>query len=473
MKPISNILITLLVCLTWSACSSDRNDDFNELAFAPESIYGKNLRFSASSDISKWFIDIYPTANGLTTVAPEKSWKVENPYCAYTKVDDNKAKFSLEYVLYTEDMTVLHVYELVLLFTSEHGGTYEGLHEYEMNGIELSERCSGSFAFDTGDVPPPSEEDKDEGEILLSTPTVSNIATSSVHIEGNIVATDVSVQEQGICYGTIPLPTLNDNYKKSATSNISIDLEGLTENTSYNVRLYAKVDGKVKYGKTAQFTTKEENKDEEKASTIKAVITKYELNCNTQEQTITFHGERGEIAQDKTLSVGFCASTSPEPNITDISFPEATIKPYNNSGDRALKGANPSTTYYIRPYHVADGKVIYYEGTSGQTICGDVKMGITFDSTSSKELNGSIIQYEDVKVTCSYEIALGGTYKVTFKRYSPGMINPGPFETHVGYVEKGKHEYVYSAGIAYNHTFYTLQIESVETGMTYEARLGN
>ena len=53
------------------------------------------------------------------------------------------------------------------------------------------------------------------------------------------------------------------------------------------------------------------------------------------------------------------------------------------------------------------------------------------------------------------------------------MTNPGPFETHVGYVEKGKHEYVYSAGIAYNHTFYTLRIESVETGMTYEAKLEN
>lgn len=473
MKSILNIFLILLACFAWAACSSDSDKagDMDESVLAPESIYGKNLRLSASSDVNEWFIDICLTNNGLIAVTPEKSWKVKDPYCVYTKVDDNRAKFSLEYALCIEDFTIIHTYEVLLLFTSKHGGIYEGTHEYEMDDTEHTGKCSGSFALGAEDMPPSSEEGDDERGILLSTPTVSDITVSSAHIEGNIVATDVSVQEQGVCYGINSLPTLNDNYKRSKTSNVSVDLEGLTENTSYNVRLYAKVDGKVQYGKTAQFTTKEEKKDEGNASTIKAVITMSELNCNTQEHTITFHGERGEVAKDKTLSIGFCASTSPEPKITDISFPEATIKPYNNSGNHTLTGAKAGTTYYIRPYHVANGKVIYYGEASGQTIGRDIKIGITFNCTSSKELNEYLVEYKDVKVTCSYEIASEGTYKITFEEYSPGMINPGPFETHVGYVEKGKYEYVNSAGIAYNHTRYTIQIECVDTGVIYKARL--
>lgn len=235
MKKVLYVLQLCLIILCSCGDNSEGDGGMNSgKGFAPGDLIGKTLTLKKSNGNTYLSAEHLPTSGVLITSSDLIDYEEYPPSYVYSVAEDNKASYYLTvtkktYIAYNRYVYAMYVFDIDLAFTSTSGGIYQGI---QINGEGKESTITGSFTLlDTGDVPPSSE----EGEILLSSPTVSNITTSSVHIEGNIVATDVSIQEQGICYGITPLPTLNDNYKKSATSNISVDLEGLTENTSYNV----------------------------------------------------------------------------------------------------------------------------------------------------------------------------------------------------------------------------------------------
>ena len=84
--------------------------------------------------------------------------------------------------------------------------------------------------------------------VEISEPKVSSITTNTAYIEGTIKTFGLQTDETGICYSTSQMPTINDTKVVLSNNNIEYTLNELTTETTYYVRIYAKVKGEVYYG---------------------------------------------------------------------------------------------------------------------------------------------------------------------------------------------------------------------------------
>lgn len=92
----------------------------------------------------------------------------------------------------------------------------------------------------------------------LSTGKVTNITPASASCSGNVISQGNSpVLERGICYSTSTNPTINDNViaKGNGIGTFAVNMTGLTHETTYYVRAYAKNNQGVGYGNEVSFTT--------------------------------------------------------------------------------------------------------------------------------------------------------------------------------------------------------------------------
>lgn len=92
-------------------------------------------------------------------------------------------------------------------------------------------------------------------DVKVSEPEVSNIKSTSAMVTGNITVSGMTITERGICWSTQMNPTIDNNSVKMTGGEISYVLRDLTPITTYYVRLYAVVDGVVKYGNQVPFET--------------------------------------------------------------------------------------------------------------------------------------------------------------------------------------------------------------------------
>ena len=99
----------------------------------------------------------------------------------------------------------------------------------------------------------------------VSTSTSSSITSTSATVSGKLISDGInttfnasSVTEVGICYGTSNDPTISDSKKTTtiALGNFSVNLTGLTSNTTYYYRTYATNANGTQYGEVKSFTTK-------------------------------------------------------------------------------------------------------------------------------------------------------------------------------------------------------------------------
>jgi hypothetical protein len=96
--------------------------------------------------------------------------------------------------------------------------------------------------------------------ITVNTGEVSDIATKSVTLSGNLTGVTTSV-EVGFFYGTEnTLTEQSDKKSTTSSSNFSVTLTELSSNTTYYYRAYAIVDDMYYYGEVKTFTTKDYNK---------------------------------------------------------------------------------------------------------------------------------------------------------------------------------------------------------------------
>ena len=91
--------------------------------------------------------------------------------------------------------------------------------------------------------------------VEISEPKVSSITTNTAYIEGTIKTFGLQTDETGICYSTSQMPTINDTKVVLSNNNIEYTLNELTTETTYYVRIYAKVKGEVYYGEQGVFAT--------------------------------------------------------------------------------------------------------------------------------------------------------------------------------------------------------------------------
>ena len=92
----------------------------------------------------------------------------------------------------------------------------------------------------------------------LTTAPITLIGITSAKTGGSIISLgNTSIEEKGVCWSTIPSPTVNDNTEVSPSESdpFVVTISGLKANTEYFVRSYAITAGGTTYGQEENFRT--------------------------------------------------------------------------------------------------------------------------------------------------------------------------------------------------------------------------
>lgn len=299
---------------------------------------------------------------------------------------------------------------------------------------------------------------------MISAPEVTDVTSTTAHVSGSIRAMGVEIQERGLCYGTSPSPTVDGQKVTLSGEDVSHTLNGLSERTTYYVRLYAMVDGKVSYGEETEFMTTGE------------IITNFEAT--------DIYDDRAElvsVAPSGVTSVKICYSESPNPKITDYT----TTAYVEEDGllHLTLENLVGNQDYYLRSYTDTGGSIKYNDDEiSFKTIGGDpnkssfrVKFIYDIGVYGSHEVV-SVGNYR-VRWTVDYHIETPGTYLV----YGDNGGEVGKnyvFSADPIYIESGDGEFSYRKaggwirridGVRYMQFDFTkyLTFQHMETNVKY------
>lgn len=260
----------------------------------------------------------------------------------------------------------------------------------------------------------------------ISAPEVSNITATTALVSGSIRALAVEIQEQGLCYATTPSPTVDEQQKVVLTGeDILYTLTGLTQSTTYYVRLYAVVDGNVSYGEEVSFTTTGE------------IITHFEPTDIYLNKI-----ELASMAPSGITSIKICYGTSPNPKITD-NIISASLKD-DGLLHLTLESLNRGTTYYLRSYVEKGSSVEYNDDEVAVKTIGGKDFSVNFDYAFGVYGSYDVIDIGNFRVrwTVNYNIDISGTYVVTGGSFSEVGKN-NVFSGDPIYVESGTGSFNY------------------------------
>ena len=200
---------------------------------------------------------------------------------------------------------------------------------YAMNikGVAYSEEV----VFTTNAYGAPTVTTSEPGSISYTTATVGG----SVTADGG-----KTVTERGVCYSTLPEPTIASSKMKSGSGlgAFSCNLTELDNGTTYYVRAYATNEQGTSYGETKIFTTTE--------YALPTVATTEVTNI-----TYTSATAGGSVIANGGATIitrGVCYSTEPDPTILD----NVATSTYAGLGTFtcSLPDLADGTTYYIRAF---------------------------------------------------------------------------------------------------------------------------
>lgn len=300
-----------------------------------------------------------------------------------------------------------------------------------------------------------------ERQVDFSKITFRIEADRAFHISGTVTPIGVAISEIGVCLSKETTPTIETNRHILSTSDTKIDKEinGLEPNTTYYVRMYAKADNEIYYGKTEAIKVPDE------------LTTHFKLEENYYSE---FNGHKEYQLRISTPDVegydcSFCYGVAPHPEITD------NIAQHTNGVDRTtitLKNLLGATKYYIRAYSLKGGKPIYHPGEACFSTIGEgTKLSATFLN------NSHLAQPWEYKI--EYTLIEKGTYKITVSSFYGAKMGKSLDDINSGllYVTDGSGHIYLSMKHWANYGKWsgasTITFENIDTGTYYKIQVGD
>ena len=184
----------------------------------------------------------------------------------------------------------------------------------------------------------------------VTTGEVSNITQTTAQGSGNVTNSGgANVTERGVCWGTSHNPTISGSHANNGTGTggFTVNMTGLTANTHYYVRAYAKNSAGVSYGNEVDFTTSQ--------NISTPTVTTSQV-TNIAQTTATGGGNVTNSGGATVTERGICWSTSHNPT---------TSGSHANSGTGTgsftvnMTGLTANTTYYVRAYAINSAGTSY------------------------------------------------------------------------------------------------------------------
>lgn len=170
------------------------------------------------------------------------------------------------------------------------------------------------------------------------TDNIDSLSATSFQVFGGLYSNGGQhVTEAGFCWSTDSLPTVADSHiQLQLIANFYVTITGLTENTKYHVRAYAKNSAGLAYGNSVAVTTR----------TLKPIVHTKDISAVSSDYAF-IDGEVIDPGNAPVTRFGICWSTNTNPTVnndTTISSPDPT----DFFGE--LDNLKVNTTYYARAY---------------------------------------------------------------------------------------------------------------------------
>ena len=239
---------------------------------------------------------------------------------------------------------------------------------------------------------------KTKETVTVTTGTATDITESGATLSGTISGTSQSLN-CGIIYDTSSTLSSTSGTAKSTTSssNFSISLTGLKDNTTYYYRAYAVVDDKYVYGEVCSFKTLQ------RVSITTGAVTDITANG------ATLSGMVNGATHPYVCGIIYDTSSS-------LSSTSGTMHTASSDGDYSFKvsGLKANTTYYYRAYIIVDDEYSYGEVRSFKTKQYiSVTTGTATDITTRGATLSGLISGASESLDCGIIYGISSTLSAT------------------------------------------------------------
>lgn len=184
----------------------------------------------------------------------------------------------------------------------------------------------------------------------ISEAEVTNITSNSALVTGHVEVSGVEVSEVGLCWATTQNPTIeNQSVKASSKQGVTYTIHNLSAETTYYVRLYAVIDGTVKYGNQNIFAT---------LPAVDFEIPEVsDIAAHSAVVNGIIHANGSELAE---TGVVFGTSSMPTVDNSKVVVSDENVK-------CTLYDLQANTRYYVRLYAMVNEQFYYGDETDFRT----------------------------------------------------------------------------------------------------------
>jgi len=213
----------------------------------------------------------------------------------------------------------------------------------------------------------------------VTTGEVSNITQTTAQGSGNVTSDGgAEVTERGVCWSTSHNPTISGSHANSGTGvgGFTVSMTGLTANTKYYVRAYAKNSAGVAYGNEVDFTT---------SQSISAPTVTTSQVTNITQTTATGGGNVTSDGGAPVTERGICWGTSHNPT---TSGSHASSGTGTGSFTVNMTGLTAGTTYYVRAYATNSQSTSYGNEVSFTTTVQTYTIAVSANPSNGGTVSG-------------------------------------------------------------------------------------